>query len=130
MQRTIRQSAAFPVSPKVLFEVYLDSKKHAAATGAVAHLSRKVGGAWKAHGGMIGGTNLLIVPGRMIVQTWRAKFWKKEDVSILILQFTKAAGGARVDLVQAGVPAYDQKGVREGWRKYYWKPWKKYLAAK
>jgi hypothetical protein len=29
-----------------------------------------------------------------------------------------------------GVPAYDQKGVREGWPKYYWRPWKKYLAKR
>jgi len=29
--------------------------------------------------------------------------------------------------VHVGVPAYDHKGVREGWPKYYWKPWKKYL---
>jgi len=28
------------------------------------------------------------------------------------------------------VPQYDQKGVTQGWPQYYWKPWKKYLAAK
>jgi hypothetical protein len=34
-----------------------------------------------------------------------------------------------VDLVHVGVPQHDQNGVRNGWAKYYWKPWKKYLAA-
>lgn len=130
MPRAIQQHVEFSASPKELFEVYLDSKKHAAATGATAKLSRKIGGAWHAHKGMIGGRNLLIVPGRMIVQSWRAKFWRKADVSILILKFTETRHGARVDLIHVGVPSYDQKDVKGGWPKYYWKPWKKYLARK
>jgi activator of HSP90 ATPase len=129
MPPVIQQHVEFSVSPQELFELYLNSRKHAAATGAPAKLSRKVGGAWSAHGGRIGGKNLLIVPGRVIVQSWRAKFWKKEDISILILKFLKTRGGARVDLVHVGVPSYDQQGVRGGWPKYYWKPWKRYLAS-
>ncbi|MFI5058660.1 MAG: SRPBCC domain-containing protein [Candidatus Acidiferrales bacterium] len=128
MPPVIQQHAEFFASSKELFELYLDSRKHAAATGAPARLSHKTGGAWQAHGGMVGGRNLLIVPGRMIVQSWRAKFWKKEDISVLVLKFTKTRRGARVDLVHVDVPHYDQKGVRGGWPKYYWKPWKKYLA--
>jgi activator of HSP90 ATPase len=130
MPPAIQQHAEFSVSPNVLFELYLNSRKHAAATGAPAKLSRKVGGAWQAYGGMIGGRNLLNVPGRLIVQSWRAKFWKKGDVSILVLKFAKTRRRARVDLVHVEVPSYDQKGVRGGWPKYYWKPWKKYLASK
>jgi len=128
MPPVINQHAEFPAPPKEVFELYLDSRKHAAATGAPARLSRKIGGSWHAHGGMIGGRNLLIAPGRMIVQSWRAKFWKKEDISVLVLEFTRTRGGARVDLIHVDVPYYDQKGVRGGWPKYYWKPWKKYLA--
>jgi hypothetical protein len=50
--------------------------------------------------------------------------------SILILQFSKAPGGAKVDLVHINVPVQDHRGVAKGWPLYYWKPWKKYLAAK
>jgi activator of HSP90 ATPase len=130
MTPAIQQRVTFRASPKALFEMYLDSRKHAAATGAPAKMKRKAGGSWSAHGGQIGGQNLLIVPGRMVVQAWRAAHWKKQDLSILVLKFSKAPGGARVDLVHAGVPKYDHKGVREGWEKYYWKPWKRYLAGK
>ncbi len=129
MSRTIEQHAGFRVPPKALFELYMDSGKHAAATGAPAKLSRKAGGTWYAHSGAIGGVNLLIVPNKLIVQSWRATHWKKEDVSILILKFSKAPGGTRLDLVHVGVPQYDQKGVSKGWPHYYWKPWKKYLAS-
>jgi activator of HSP90 ATPase len=64
------------------------------------------------------------------VQSWRAKHWKKDELSILTLRFSKAPGGTRLDLVHVGVPQHDQKGVRQGWPKYYGKPWKKYLAAR
>jgi len=130
MTPAILQRVRFSATPELLFEMYMDSKKHSAATGAPAKLSRKVGGAWQAHGGAIGGKNLLIVPGKKIVQAWRATHWKKEDLSILILTFEKAPGGATVDLVHIGVPKYDQKGVRNGWPTYYWKPWKQYLMSR
>lgn len=130
MTPTILQRVRFSASPKILFNMYMDSKKHSSATGAPAKLSRKVGGAWHAHGGAIGGKNLLIVPGRRVVQAWRATHWKKGELSIVILTFEKARGGAVVDLVHVGVPHHDQKGVRTGWPKFYWKPWKKYLALR
>src|SRR5580658_2949635 len=121
MTPTISQRVKFSASPETLFEMYMDSKKHAASTGAPAKLSRKAGGAWHAHGGAIGGKNLLIVPGRRIVQAWRATHWKKGELSILVMTFEKAPGGSLVDLVHIGVPKHDQKGVRNGWPSYYWK---------
>jgi uncharacterized protein YndB with AHSA1/START domain len=119
MTRTIEQHAAFRAPVKVIFDLYLASKKHAAATGAPAKLTRKAGGDWYAHGGAIHGTTLLIIPGRLIVQSWRAKHWEKEEISTLILHFGKTPGGGTlVHLVHAGVPPHDQKGVRQGWPKY------------
>jgi activator of HSP90 ATPase len=130
MTPTILQRVKFSASPKILFNMYMDSKKHSSSTGAPAKLSRKTGGAWHAHGGAIGGKNLLIVPGWRVVQAWRATHWKKDELSILILTFEKVRGGAVVDLVHVGVPHHDRKGVRTGWPKFYWKPWKKYLASR
>ncbi len=130
MTPTISQRVKFSASPETLFEMYMDSKKHSAATGAPAKLSRKVGGAWSAHSEAIGGKNLQIIPGKQIVQAWRAGFWKKDELSVLIMTFEKTPGGTLVEIIHVGVPQHDQNGVRNGWSKYYWKPWKKYLAAK
>lgn len=94
--------------------MYMDSKKHAASTAAPAKLSRKVGGAWHTHGGAIGGKNLPIVPGMKIVQAWRAGFSKKDEVSVLIMTFEKAPGGAVAEVVHVGVPQHGQKGARNG----------------
>jgi hypothetical protein len=67
----------------------------------------------------------------MIVQAWRARNWKASDPdSILVLCFGKAPGGGRIDLVHVNVPAHDHKGVTQGWPKFYWTPWKRYLAKR
>ncbi len=128
MTPIIHQTVRFRVTPKMLFGMYLDSRKHSTSTGAPATISRKVGGTFTAFGGMIHGKNLAIIPEKQIVQLWRAKHWKKNEWSVLILTFSSVAGGTEIDLVHVGVPNHDQKGVREGWPKYYWKPWKKFLA--
>jgi len=131
MTRVIQQSVRFSCSPEVLFELYMDSARHSAATGARAQISRRAGGRFTAFAGALSGRNLLVVPNRRIVQAWRSTNFKKTDPdSILVLEFSKIAGGARIDLVHAGVPPQDHKGVSQGWPKYYWKPWKAYLAAR
>ena len=124
----IRQSVSFSVSPKKLFSIYTDSKKHSAATGAKAIVSGRAGAQFTAFGGMITGQNLMVVPGRMIVQRWRSKHFHKTDPdSILILKFSGAGKGSRIDLVHVNVPDQDLDGVKKGWPTHYWKPWKAYL---
>jgi activator of HSP90 ATPase len=130
MTKPIVQSVTFKASPGDLFEIFTDSKKHSAATAAKASVTAKPGSKWKAFDGMISGRNLVVVPGRMIVQACRASHWKDSDLdSILILNFSKAPGGGRVDLVHVGVPQHDHQGVTKGRPLYYWKPWKVYLKG-
>ena len=132
MTPVIEQSVSFRATPAKLYEFFMDSAKHTAATGMPAKVSPKVGGKWSAFGGMLLGKNLVLIPNRMIVQAWRSSQWKKSDPdSILVVSFEKSAnGGATVHLAHVGVPKYDHKGVTQGWVKYYWEPWKAYLAAR
>ena len=131
MTKPIVQSMTFKASLEELFAMFTDSKKHSAATGAKASVSAKAGTKWTAFGGMLLGRNLAVVPSKMIVQAWRASHWQESDLdSILILNFSQAPGGGRVDMVHAGVPQHDHKGVTKGWPQYYWVPWKAYLKGK
>ncbi len=131
MTKAIELSVRFAATPAKLFEMYLDSKKHSESTGGKARISRKVGGKFTAWSGQLRGYNLLIVPNQLIVQAWRATHWKASEAdSILILKFSKAAAGGQVDIVHVNVPEHDHNGVSKGWPKYYWQPWKKYLAGK
>lgn len=119
-------------TPALLYEFFMDSAKHSAATGMPAKISPKVGGKWSAFGGMIHGKTLALVPNQLIVQTWRSTAWKEDDTdSILVAQFEKSAsGGATVYLTHIGVPEHDHRGVTQGWIKYYWTPWRKYLKGR
>jgi activator of HSP90 ATPase len=90
----IEQTVAFSATPAKLYELFMNSAKHTAATGMPAKISPKIGGKWSAFSGMILGKNLALIPNRMIVQSWRSSEWKKADPdSILIVSFEKAVGG-------------------------------------
>jgi activator of HSP90 ATPase len=135
MTKTIEQSFRLAATPDELFDAFLDSRLHSTVTGAQAKMNRKAGGKFTAWNGQLIGRNLAIVPKEMIVQTWRSIHWKVSDPdSILILRFSRAPQGGpmtgQIDLAHVGVPEHDHKGVTLGWRKYYWDPWKKYLAEK
>jgi hypothetical protein len=46
----------------------------------------------------------------------------------LILSFSAVTGGAQIDLIHVGVPAYGHKGVSKGWPHYDCRRRKKYLS--
>lgn len=127
----IEQSVVLPASPSKLYTAFLDSREHSRFTGAPAKISAKVGRKFTAFAGALAGRNLLLVPNQMIVQAWRATHWPRKDAdSILILRFSKAPGGGRIDLAHINVPEHDHKGVTNGWTGYYWDPWRTYLAKR
>src|SRR5258708_33892640 len=92
-------------TPAKLYELFMNSAKHTAATGMPAKISPKVGGKWSAFGGMLLGKNLVLIPNRMIVQTWRSSEWKKADPdSIVVATFEKSrSGGATGDKAPIGM---------------------------
>ena len=133
MTRTIRQSVLLPASPDLLFDTYLDRQGHRAVTGGKVSISARSGSRFSAFDGMITGRTLEVLPKRLIVQSWRSGGWRAEDPdSILVLAFSpgRQAGTGRIDLVHIGVPAHDHDGVVQGWRTYYWRPWRTHLKAK
>ena len=49
--------------------------------------------------------------------------------SILVLTFWPEGKGSRIELVHVNVPEEDFAGISEGWAKFYWNPWRAYLAG-
>ena len=130
MSRTVQIAATFPAPPQLLFDMYLDPVRHAAFTGQPTKISDREGGAFEAFGGMLGGKILQVVPKRLIVQSWRAAHWPVDAIdSTLILTFVNDPKGGRIELTQVNVVDYDFADVSEGWEKYYWTPWRKFLEA-
>ena len=130
MGKDIQQSVELPAAPEALFEMYVDARQHAAFTGSEVTVSREPGSTFSAFGGALSGRMVATVPGRLVVQTWRSTNFGVDDPdSILVLAFSEAVSGGRIDLVHIGVADRDYDGVSEGWRKFYWDPWRAFLQA-
>ena len=128
MPQTVQQSVMLPAAAPRLFDMYLDPKSHEAITGAPVTISSKPGSAFSAFNGVLSGIMLYTAPKRLIVQTWRSGHWNRDDLdSVLILTFWPAGDSGRIELVHVNVADHDVQGVTEGWEKYYWTPWRRYL---
>ena len=131
MTKLVRQSVTLPASARELYAMYLSPRAHKAITGGKVVISARPGSKFSAFNGMLRGRMLHTVPGRLIVQAWRSSGWKKGDLdSTLILRFTSKGKKGCIELVHANVPDHDYRGVNNGWKKYYWRPWRKYLSRR
>ena len=132
MSKNIIQKVIFRgTTPKVLYDLYMNAKKHTAATGALAKINNKPGSKYSAHGGYITGKNLQLVKDKLIVQSWRAQGWDKEDIdSIFIIRLEQKGKDVVLHAIHANVPDKHAAGIDKGWFLHYWEPWKKFLAGK
>ena len=129
MRNVIRQSVVLPTSGERLFEMYMNPSTHQAITGAHVEIGDKKSSEFKAFDGALTGTILEVIRPRLIIKSWRSVNFMAEDPdSTLILSFTSEGDAGRIDLVHIDVPDQDYDGVNQGWEKYYWTPWRTYLA--
>lgn len=127
--KTIRQSVTFKAAPEEVYGALMDSSKHSEFSGAKASISNEVGGKFTAYGGGLEGTNLELVPGKKIVQAWRAEMehWPKGHYSKVVFLLKKVKDGTRLAFTQSSVPVACFASISQGWHDYYWKPMKKML---
>lgn len=126
MNKTIEQTINFKgATASELFDIYVDPKKHSLLhNGAKTYISDIEGDNFSLLNGNLNGRNLLVVPDRMIVQSWRGNVWKEDDLdSILTLTFHNTANGARIVMAHSCTPSQ----FKELWDVVYWKPLRKYL---
>lgn len=126
MNKVIEQTILFEnATPATLFDIFTNPAKHSAVLGgASVTISRKVGDRFSCMDGLLTGKNLVVIPDRMIVQSWRGNVWKDEDPdSILSLTFTAVKKGAQIYMVHANTPHQ----FTERWEQVYWAPMRAYL---
>jgi len=130
MPKTFQQRVTLPAPAAELYRMYLDPKRHAAITGSPVKIGARPGSPFRAFNGALSGKVLYTQPGRMIVQTWRSTGFGTGDIdSTLILTFWPRGRSGRIELVHANVADRDVRGVTQGWKTYYWTPWRAYLAG-
>ena len=123
-------SDTIPATPQQVFEAWLDSDGHTAMTGSAATATPQEGGAFTAWDGYISGRNLVLEPGRRIVQSWRTTRFTAEDANSQIeVLLEPVAGGTRLTLHHTNVPDGHTGYQDGGWQDHYFEPMKKYFAA-
>jgi len=130
MCKPVHHEVEFRVSPKEIYDAYLDSRRHARITGQAAQMSRKEGGRFTAGDSYISGTNVELVPGKRIVQAWRASEWPDGVYSVLRMEFKAKGKGTRMVVDHVGIPDKFRDGVDQGWYEFYWNPMKAYFGEK
>jgi len=128
MCKPVHHEVEFTASPSEIYDAYLDSRRHARITGQAAKMSKKEGGRFTAGDEYITGYNLELVPGKRIVQSWRASEWPEGAHSILRLELKKKGKGALLIVDHVGIPDKFRDGVDEGWYQFYWEPMKAYFG--
>lgn len=129
MFKTIVQHVLFKnTTPKQLYDLYMDEKKHSMATGAPANITATEGSSFSAHNGYITGKNFQLIKDRLIVQTWRAQSWSSDYIdSTFIIYLKPQSEDVLLHAVHANVPDNAMESLNAGWHKMYWEPWKLYL---
>jgi activator of HSP90 ATPase len=75
------------------------------------------------------GINLVLNPGKKIVQAWRATGWWPDHYSIAIFDISKVRGGSKLKFTQIGIPPSRYSGHYRGWIETYWTPMKEIFAT-
>ena len=126
--KTIEQTVVFDASPREVYRALVESKRHAAFTGARASITNKRGGKMSAYDGYVSGELLVLRPGKRLVQTWRSQTWPRGRAeSILDIRLEPLGKKTRLTMIHSGVPPSLAKGFTSGWRSSYWKPLTNYL---
>ena len=126
--KTLRQTVTFEASPQQVYDLLMSSRKHRDLSGEPARISRRIGGRFQAWGSHITGFNLVLKPGRKIVQAWRATGWWPDHYSIVIFDISRVRDGSRLRFTQIGIPPHRYSGHQRGWIEAYWTPMKEILA--
>jgi uncharacterized protein YndB with AHSA1/START domain len=140
--KTLKQTITFKASPRQVYDMIMDSKKHQLLSGEKAEISQRVGGKFTAWGSHLSGINLVLKPGKKIVQAWRATGWWPDHRSrstrrphrrrhrrrrALTTQNMAARGGPAVPVVQPtsrpiarlAMPSAASSTIRARWRIRY-----------
>jgi len=125
--KTIKQEIMFDSKPHDIYELLMDSEKHASITGDPASISRDVGGEILAGDGYIDGENLELVTDKKIVQKWRGNDWPEGHYSTATFELVEHEKQTKLVFTQTEVPENQYENISQGWYDYYWEPMKELL---
>lgn len=130
MSLEFTKSSLIPATPQEIYHAWMSSDGHSAMTGSPAKISPELGGKFEAWDGYIHGTNLELVPGKRIVQSWRTvEFSADEPDSRIEISLDAEGEQTRLTLHHTGLPPHG-KQYEQGWVESYFEPMKEYFKTK
>jgi uncharacterized protein YndB with AHSA1/START domain len=131
---SIQQVVTLHATPDKVYDALMDAHQHAAFTGSPATISQEAGGTFAVFDGYAKGTNIELVPGKRIIQSWRAdeEEWPEDQISIVHFELEPEGAGAdtKVTFTQTGLPEPVADSIAQGWFEYYWDAMNSYFAGK
>jgi activator of HSP90 ATPase len=130
--KTLKQKVTFDASPKELYEMIMDQKKHAEFTGSTVSMSNEVSGKFDVFDGYCRGYNIELIEPDKIIQAWHFQEdgWPDDHYSICTFEFKPTGGKTRLLFTQTGIPEHKVEELKGGWKQFYWNPMKDYLKTR
>ena len=125
---SIHQETSFSAPPARVYEALADLQQFAAMTGAPTTGEAVEGAAFSAFGGHVTGRQLELLPGRRLVQAWRAKTWPEGVHSIVRFELQPEGKGTKLVFDHEGFPEDQKEHLSNGWRAMYWEKIAKFLG--
>jgi len=112
-----------------IYDAWLSSNGHEKIIGGQkAQISAQEGAAFTVWNGYITGRNLMLEPGRRIVQSWRTtKFTDADADSQIEVVLQPATGGTTVTVRHSNVPDGHTSYRDGGWQRSYFEPMKQHF---
>lgn len=120
-----------PTTPKQIYDAWLDSRLHAKMTGGQpATISAVEGTRFVVWWGFITGKNIMLEPGKRIVQSWRTtQFQDSDSDSQIEVLLELVAGATRVTIHHTNVPDGLTNYLDGGWQRDYFDPMKRFFRT-
>ncbi len=117
---SIHQEPTFSAPPARIYDALTNLEQFAGWTGAPASGECAEGAAFSLFGGHVTGRHVELVPGRRVVQAWRAKTWPEGLYSIVRFELQPEGKGTRLVFDQTGYPEAEKEHLSGGWHGMYW----------
>ena len=126
MNEHIHQDIHISATPETVYALLTDHQQFGQMTGgAPADIDPTAGGSFSCFGGMIVGRNIECIPGKRLVQAWRAKNWEDGLYSIVRFELQVDGDATRIAMDHSGFPEGQKVHLDQGWHANYWEPMKK-----
>lgn len=125
------QELYFNIEPEIFYRSMMSKEEHETFTGSEANIEDETNSHFSAYANYIVGKNVLLDPGKLIVQEWKAQEenWPDYHYSTVQFKLQKLENGTHLTFIHKGIPEEYFESISNGWNEYYWEPLKTYFKG-